>query len=995
VREKFLDIFSKYLLAQVDSEAFSKMESTFKGLERELSDIAELKGYVNLKVISHYGSSRSANVPWIVFNDNSGKGKDVRVMFLFKADMSGVYLTINQGAGKIFSSTNPQSNYLHNLQEISCKLSSNFSGLVKFGFSDSRNVDLSQFDLIAKSYEMGTVIHKYYSKQTLPQEHQLVSDVQNILDSYNSFVKSISKVDGEQAEHYILRTTNDGVQTRFSIEQGENNPVELDLEEYMSKLDLNHIAQLPSIRLRHPEMAHVDDLMAWCSDTTWVLPRFQRYFDWKKDDISSFLKAIFSNYYIGSFLMWHAGGEPIVAVDPIKGVDDRGKENKSEMIILDGQQRITSLFYAICAPKLQIFEDKFHWRDTRIYKEHPIYFYIDFDTYLKDPQATDIIKTRNRQLSYEECFKFLWFPLAELKDKTRWLAILRKYLENHSSDHDKIYDLIEVIRAKLDGMLTNYEVPYITLPKEMGLEQVTEIFEQLNTKGKRLSVFDLLIARLYNYNIHLKDLWNETTKQYPTVYRYSKIVEKTPIYILQSMSLYYDAISSVDRKDILNIYERIYQKSTYDFTEHWKEFSEYVNLALQKLENLRDGFGVKDAKQVPFAPMIPVLAALLKYIEQHDNPADCYNKLKKWYWASIFTNAYSESADTQMTNDFKEMKNWFNNTSEIPKSVRNISISISYLRLREIQSKSSAKYRGVMSLVALEGAQDFASSLKLENARNNDQHHLFPMSGEFGNRKDINSIVNLTWLSKDSNREISKNEKPSDYIKYFVKEIYHGDENKFIGILKTHLINKKAYDYLIKDEYDLFLQEREDTIIAKLREILEIENTTDQSTLISPDDPFKNAILYRDMVRSCDEFLFYVDKYFTADGLRFLSNYVDSSRTKSIKILMAIDYATEDFRDLFKAFQKSFGNKGVTCELRVMSPELRRDLHDRWILSKNKNYSIPSPQTIERGQWSAINETKNVPPFEQWWASSKDIINDWSYIRNYRDALSAGQGSKS
>lgn len=81
--------------------------------------------------------------------------------------------------------------------------------------------------------------------------------------------------------------------------------------------------------------------------------------------------------------------------------------------------------------------------------------------------------------------------------------------------------------------------------------------------------------------------------------------------------------------------------------------------------------------------------------------------------------------------------------------------------------------------------------------------------------------------------------------------------------------------------------------------------------------------------------------------------------------------------------------------MRVMSPELRRDLHDRWILSKNKNYSIPSPQTIERGQWSAINETKNVPPFEQWWASSKDIINDWSYIRNYRDALSAGQGSKS
>lgn len=74
-------------------------------------------------------------------------------------------------------------------------------------------------------------------------------------------------------------------------------------------------------------------------------------------------------------------------------------------------------------------------------------------------------------------------------------------------------------------------------------------------------------------------------------------------------------------------------------------------------------------------------------------------------------------------------------------------------------------------------------------------------------------------------------------------------------------------------------------------------------------------------------------------------------------------------------------NKGVNCELRVIiDSKLKSSIHDRWILSKNKNFNIPSPDIISRGQYSEIKETKNKPPFDDWWSNSKDIINEWNSI---------------
>ena len=770
------------------------------------------------------------------------------------------------------------------------------------------------------------------------------------------------------------------------VEEEETEPEKPNLTDFVESVDLERLSKISTHRLKNPDKATIDDIISYCADTCWVLPHFQRYFDWSKEDIRSFLESIFNNYYAGSFLLWHAGGEPQVGVQPIKGIS-KTSDLKSDLIILDGQQRITSLFYGISAPNSEDFEEKSHWKDTRVYKEHPVYFYIDFNRYLKDPKSQGLIRTYHKKLDAEECFRTILFPLYELKAYDVWLSRFEKFLRNYSKDNDKVYYIKEALRKKLAHMWAEYEIPYIYLPKTMEIDEVTDIFEQLNTKGKRLSVFDLLIAKLYKHGIPLRQLWDATTEKYPNISRYSKAIPKTPVYLLQAISLFYDENSSARRSEILKIYENTYEnnKKGYRFEDHWAEFSEYMNTAIGALENLRDGFGVKDEKELPFAPMIPVITAVLRLIDTQEKKADCNKKLDKWYWSSVFTNAYSSAADTQMTSDFKELKEWFKDDSKIPKTLVNMMDGLPRLNLFEIKKEWNSKYRGVMSLLALEGAKDFDTGKTLEFARSDDKDHLFPHSKNygFGSAKNVNSVLNMTWMSETTNRRIKSCQKPSEYVHYFIDEKYDGDEGKFKEVLRTHLINERAYNCLLKDDVDSFLEERRKAILAKLASRLDISDLKIETFMISPETPYSNKKAFWNVIRSCKGYIHWIDKYFSKVGLEILSDSMDSKNSKEIKILMAYekDRNYESFRKLFKDFKEECTTKGINCELRMITdPKIKSEFHDRWILSEDECYNVPSTDVVARGQTSEIKKTPNKPPFEKWWKESKDIISDWNDI---------------
>lgn len=102
-----------------------------------------------------------------------------------------------------------------------------------------------------------------------------------------------------------------------------------------------------------PDHVSLNTLVGQLREGRFVIPDFQREFEWKPWDIRELMRSIFLDYYIGSLLLWKGKKENFQALscEPIYGFKG---EDHSEYIVLDGQQRLTALYYAFLAPDVPL-----------------------------------------------------------------------------------------------------------------------------------------------------------------------------------------------------------------------------------------------------------------------------------------------------------------------------------------------------------------------------------------------------------------------------------------------------------------------------------------------------------------------------------------------------------------------------------------------------------------------------------------------------------------
>ena len=98
-----------------------------------------------------------------------------------------------------------------------------------------------------------------------------------------------------------------------------------------------------------PDHIGLNSLIQRLKDGRFVVPDFQREFEWEPWDIRDLMRSIFLDYYVGSLLLWRGTDHNYRALscEPIYG---RAAEGKPDHIVLDGQQRLTAINYAFCAP---------------------------------------------------------------------------------------------------------------------------------------------------------------------------------------------------------------------------------------------------------------------------------------------------------------------------------------------------------------------------------------------------------------------------------------------------------------------------------------------------------------------------------------------------------------------------------------------------------------------------------------------------------------------
>ena len=154
-------------------------------------------------------------------------------------------------------------------------------------------------------------------------------------------------------------------------------------------------------------------------------------------------------------------------------------------------------------------------------------------------------------------------------------------------------------------------------------------------------------------------------------------------------------------------------------------------------------------------------------------------------------------------------------------------------------------------------------------------------------------------------------------------------------------------------------QSEKNTVLSQIMHLLGFEEHSEKPTLISPERRFTNIVIMRNTIRSCEGYVYWIDKYFSNEGLELLAESIDRDKVKDIKILTSVPTTNSRLRNCFMRFKAEMEQKNVNSEFRVMvDKSLSSQIHDRWILSKNNNYNIPSPDVVSRGQYSEVKKTE-------------------------------------
>lgn len=590
----------------------------------------------------------------------------------------------------------------------------------------------------------------------------------------------------------------------------------------------------------------------------YVIPDFQREFEWHASDVTELLKSIFKDYYIGTLLLWRADKKNVedLSCESIYGFE--GKCNE-EHIVLDGQQRLSALHYAFFAPQKHFPK-----------KSRRCLFFISIEELLNENYNDaiyyewDYKKTVDLLNDKESQFKQKILPLKILSqekyDYRDWIDEYVKYWEKNGSK--TIEDEEKGLKDIIKELLQTYEMSYIELDRKIEIAKVCDIFTKINSTGINLSIFDLMNAILKPKDIQLKEMWRKVSTGFNDVMEAKNVLMTMSIlkqdYCAPSYLYYLVPGSKKIIKTLSGDKKEIVLFETKDeFIDSWNFVVESLPKALKSLQNPRD-FGAITATFLPYPTMIPIFTALSieKRNDEYKDKHDINKKLKRWYWSSVFAKAYSSSVESQMAKDYQEVKKWFTNDELLPQAVIQSNLEVDNLNLMNETSQGSAIYKAIFDILIMKGAKDWVSADKPEYSNLHD-HHIVPNSwGKIKVGKRINTILNRTPLSDITNRDVINDDLPNVYLKKLFDEAK--DINEIYKVLESHLISRKAVEILLRenftvDDYDEFIDEREKSIMKEIRKVIGNVSLLEENLTIDP-----NKVL-NDLEKNLRDFL---DTYF-------------------------------------------------------------------------------------------------------------------------------------
>ena len=580
------------------------------------------------------------------------------------------------------------------------------------------------------------------------------------------------------------------------------------------------------------------------------LPDFQRGWVWDDDRIKDLLVSVSNMFPIGAILGLTAGGNVALKTRPVEGVEFRAND-KPDMFLLDGQQRLTSLYQALRHPgpvntrnnrnqpiKLRYYMNLMAVLDPNIGREGLL---VSRPENLLATRAT--VHEPEAQTLYTADFEYQnhLIPTETLMDPLKWATGYVQYWERSNEPHP-FGDPFRFYKRFDESVIRNfneYQLPVIELDQDTSIEAVCTVFEKMNTSGVALNVFELKTASFAGQTetFSLKDDWEDRKER---MYSFAGNLQGIQgDHFLQTISL---LKTSEDRRQVI---AAGIPESQAPSVSHKKR--DVLNLTLSGYQNWADraeqGFiraaeflqtqYVFKQKDVPYTTQIIPLAALHVELGTELNSPIAKNRLEHWYWSGVFGEQYADNTETQAAQDMQQVVRYVRE-GIVPSTV--LAATFAPERLINLRSRSSAAYKGLYALLMRNGASDWMNGSPLGIVhcldKNIDIHHVFPIPW----CKDshipsslYNSIINRTLVDASTNRMMGGHA-PSSYLpRLRDKSISENLEN----ILSTHLLDTRI---LQEDDFPAFF-------LGRGKAMLEMVGSAMGKNLGSADEALRDALI--------------------------------------------------------------------------------------------------------------------------------------------------------
>lgn len=540
--------------------------------------------------------------------------------------------------------------------------------------------------------------------------------------------------------------------------------------------------------------------LEWTTSGSVQLPDFQREYKWEDERIRQLLVTVLRGHPMGAVMLLETGNDQVRFKPKVITGSNAPDDVAPKRLLLDGQQRLTSLTQALSGDGVVRTTDS---RGKLVERKYFVDIALALESEDRLDEAVlsvpgDGIERENfgrtivRDLSSSDAQQAnAIFPLSLLFagfDTSQWLLGLAD---------------VDVARAFTSAILipaSKYQIPAIELDKETSKAAVATVFEKVNTGGVPLNVFELLTATFagdadyfaeHASDFRLNDDWHELVDSFKSqpalaALKSTDLLQAVTLLTtrkrnLESTSERPPAISA-KREDILKL-----QLS--DYLQWRKPLEEAFIWAGRFLSDLR----ILDIRYLPYPPQIVPLATIRVILGADADAIGVVTRLRQWYWCGVLGEQYGSTTETRFARDVEQVPAWaLDKSLDSPNTVRDAVFAES--RLNTLRSRRSAAYKGIYALQIAQGATDWVKNQQFDLQSHKDLatdvHHVFPQQWSIDNGIDpaeYDSIINKTPLAAETNRAIGGSA-PSEYLRR-VEAKARLEPDAVDAIIRTHGID--------------------------------------------------------------------------------------------------------------------------------------------------------------------------------------------------------------